>query len=202
MGNEDHEPLGPGSRPDLSERPAFAGVRDVANRALGRGGSRLGLLVIGIGLVVIGVGWNGAAGSGGEVNHVPVVQAQLPWLLSGGFLGLGIVVLGAAMVIANAYRESEARLSARFEQVLAALEQGPGLAPRAAPEPGRGTGDLVVAGTSSFHRPDCRLAKGRSEARMIDASTALDLGLAPCRVCRPMGTDRGSAPATYSNSAT
>lgn len=193
MNSEDHASPEHGMRTDPPRPPAQAGVRRAANRVLGRSGNRLGLLVIAVGLVVIGIGWNGAAGSGGEVNHVPVVQAQLPWLLSGGFLGLGIVILGAAMVIANAYRESEARLSARFEQLLGALEREPGLAAKpdaASNSPG---GELVVAGSASFHQPDCRLVKGRSEARLIDVSTALDLGLNPCRICRPMGTESGSA---------
>ena len=181
-----------------------AGVRATTARVLGRGGSRLGLIVIAVGLVVIGIGWNGAAGSGGEVNHVPVVQAQLPWILSGGFLGLGIVVLGAAMVIANAYRESEARLSARFEQLLETLVEANGGAARgthrASTEP---SGDLVVAGSTSFHRPDCRLVKGRNEARMIEVSTALELGLNPCRICRPLeGQTRALQHAGHSNSAT
>ncbi len=180
-----------GRGPDQT-RSDQIGIRAAASRVVGRGGSRLGLIVIAVGLVVIGIGWNGAAGSGGEVNHVPVVQAQLPWILSGGFLGLGIIVLGAAMVIANAYRESEARLSARFEQLLETLAEGNGAAapgtPRSSGEP---VGDLVVAGSTSFHRPDCRLVKGRTEARTIDVSTALDLGLTPCRICRPVETKRG-----------
>jgi hypothetical protein len=180
------------------------GVRAAASRVVGRGGSRLGLIVIAVGLVVIGIGWNGAAGSGGEVNHVPVVQAQLPWILSGGFLGLGIIVLGAAMVIANAYRESEARLSARFEQLLETLAEGNGAAlpgtPRSPCEP---IGDLVVAGSTSFHRPDCRLVKGRTEARTIEVSTALDLGLNPCRICRPLDAQsRDWQPAGKLNSTT
>jgi len=167
------------------------GIRATASRVLGRGGSRLGLIVIALGLVVIGIGWNGAAGSGGEINHVPQVQAQLPWILSGGFLGLGIVVLGAAMVIANAYRESEARLSARFDQLLETLAEGAGSAARGTPlSSDQPAGDLVVAGSTSFHRPDCRLVKGRTEARLIDVSTALDLGLAPCRICRPLDAQK------------
>lgn len=178
------------------------GIRATAGRVLGRGGSRLGLIVIALGLVVIGIGWNGAAGSGGEVNHVPQVQAQLPWILSGGFLGLGIVVLGAAMVIANSYRESEARLSARFEQLLETLAEGTESAARGMHRSsGEPAGDLVVAGSTSFHRPDCRLVKARAEARMIDVSTALDLGLTPCRICRPLDAqNRSLQPAGHPNS--
>jgi hypothetical protein len=198
MDNGEAEPREHESSSDPTDRPAPGGVRGIANRALGRSGSRLGLIVIAAGLVVIGVGWNGAAGSGGEVNHVPVVQAQLPWLLSGGFLGLGIIVLGAAMLIANAYRESEARLSARFEQLIGALERDPGSATGPQSVPAKRNSEAVVAGTSSFHRPDCRLAKGRSEARLLDVTAALDLGLSPCRICRPLDRKDSAAAAAYS----
>jgi hypothetical protein len=203
MSNDEMPSIETKPRVEARRPDAPTGIRANASRVLSSGGSRLGLLVIAIGLVVIGVGWNGAAGSGGEINHVPVVQAQLPWLLSGGFLGLGIIVLGAAMVIANAYRESEARLAARFEQLLEALERGPNVAAR--PDAGASDpneGELVVAGSASFHRPDCRLVKGRSEARLIGVSTALDLGLTPCRICHPIATEPNRRPArSYSNSA-
>jgi hypothetical protein len=169
--------------------PARASERKALLSRLGlrRAGSRLGLVVVAVGLVVIGIGWNGAAGSGGEINHVPVVQAQLPWVLSGGFLGLGIVVLGASIVIANAYRESEARMAARFEALLDGLERLSSLSPTTAGDATRSESadDLVVAGTASYHRPDCRLARGRREARMVTVETAVHEGLAPCRVCRP-----------------
>ena len=162
----------------------------VRRLGMGGAGSRLGLGVIALGLIVIGIGWNGAAGAGGEVNHVPVVQAQLPWLLSGGFLGLGIVILGAAMMIANAYRETEARNAARMDAILEALERTGGnneaVAVVASVASGSGeVADLVVAGTASYHRPDCRLARGRGDAEVIPVASAVERGLSACRVCKP-----------------
>lgn len=182
-----------------------AGGTDIRARArtligklgLGRSGTRLGLGVVGLGLLIIGIGWNGAAGAGGEVNHVPVVQAQLPWLLSGGFLGLGVVVLGAAMMIANAYRESEARTAARMEALLEAIERQerrPVAGTRGAPSVDDPTlpggipvvrDDQVVVGTNSYHRPDCRLVRGRADAELASAAAAAGRGLSPCRVCKP-----------------
>ena len=188
--------------PAVGETSAGSDVRAraqslIAKLGLGRSGTRLGLGVVALGLAIIGIGWNGAAGAGGEVNHVPVVQAQLPWLLSGGFLGLGVVVLGAAMMIANAYRESEARTAARMEALLEAIERQ-GRAPVAG-VPGAPAGDdptlpggipvvredQVVVGTNSYHRPDCRLVRGRSDAEVASAAAAAGRGLSPCRVCNP-----------------
>jgi hypothetical protein len=171
----------PRDAPDVLDRWR-ALVRRVG---IGGSGSRLGLVVIAVGLVVIGIGWNGAAGAGGEVNHVPAVQAQLPWLLSGGFLGLGIVILGAAMTIANAYRETEARNAARMDAILEALERTGGTAEAVVAAATGEMADLVVAGTASYHRPDCRLAKGRADAEVIPVALALERGLSPCRVCKP-----------------
>ena len=160
----------------------------VRRLGIGGSGSRLGLVVIALGLIVIGIGWNGAAGAGGEVNHVPLVQAQLPWLLSGGFLGLGIVILGAAMMIANAYRETEARNAARMDAILEALERSGGnrdaVAAAVVSQSGEAT-EMVVAGSASYHRPDCRLARGRDDAEVIPVAVALERGLSACRVCKP-----------------
>ena len=72
-------------------------------------GGGFGLLVIAIGLLVIGLGWNGMAGGGGEVNGVPNLNAQLPWLVSGGILGLALVVFGAAMIVVHNARTDRAR---------------------------------------------------------------------------------------------
>lgn len=162
-------------------RGATAGLQRLLGRlAPARFGGRLGLVVVGVGLVVIGVGWNGAAGSGGEVNHVPVLQAQLPWLLSGGFLGLGIVVLGAALLVVSAHRESQANVQAGLDAIVDALEKLQGAA--SVPDDLAG---LVVAGTASYHRSSCRLARDRHDARLLTVEQAVGEGLSPCRVCAP-----------------
>lgn len=152
----------------------FAGLR------LGRLSRQLGLLVVAVGLVVIGLGWSGAAGGGGEIHHVPVVQAQLPYLLSGGFLGLAIVVFGAALIIADSHRQSQSRLIDRLEALIESVQpQGNNDTDEV------GAGGAVIAGTASYHLPGCRLAKGRHEARLVSLAVAVGEGLTPCRVCRP-----------------
>jgi len=51
-----------------------------------------GVALVVVGFLVILVGWWGASGS-------TQPSAQLPYLLSGGFLGLGLVALGAALLV-------------------------------------------------------------------------------------------------------
>src|SRR6058998_3586499 len=84
-------------------------------------GGGLGLVVVAAGLLVIGIGWNGAAGAGGEINGIPNLSAQLPWLLSGGILGLGLVVFGAALVIVHNARVDRARLESKLDELVEAL---------------------------------------------------------------------------------
>src|SRR5437763_3894604 len=100
--------------------------------AAGLGGG-LGLFIVALGLLAIGLGWNGMAGGGGEVNGVPNLNAQLPWLLSGGILGLALVVFGTAMIIVHNARSDRARLEAKLDELVQAV--GRGASTSAAPYP-------------------------------------------------------------------
>ena len=146
------------------------------------GGVAVGLVVVG--LIVIGIGWNGAAGSGSEVNGVPDIRAQIPWLISGGALGLALVVIGAAQMITQSQRADRVRLEAKLDEltrVLGAGASGPA-ATRSGPAD---LADLVVAGATSYHRPDCRLAQGRAGSRYLTTQEAHEAGLKACRICQP-----------------
>jgi hypothetical protein len=144
-------------------------------------GGGLGLLVVAVGLIVIGIGWNGAAGGGGQIGGVTDLRAQLPWLLSGGLLGVALVVFGAALVIVHNARLDRSRLEVKLDELVDAVTRG---AAGAGPAPTSAAG-LYVAGGSSYHRPDCRLATGRDDVRYVTADEAAAANLAPCRVCQP-----------------
>ena len=163
--------------------------------AAGFGGG-FGLAVIAIGLLVIGLGWNGMAGGGGEVNGVPNLNAQLPWLLSGGILGLALVVFGASMIVVHNARSDRARLEAKLDEIVQAVSRGsstiaaPYPAERtaantaAAPSTNVQTG-VFIAGASAYHDPSCRLVQGRDDVTYVTASEAEVQNLKPCRVCKP-----------------
>lgn len=157
-------------------------------RAAGFGGG-FGLLVIAIGMLVIGIGWNGMAGGGGQINGASDLRAQLPWLVSGGILGLALVVFGAAMLIVHNARVDRARLEVKLDEVVNALGRA-GTAQPAAPipyptEPITQTGAVYLAGGTSFHRPDCRLVQGRDDVGIVSPADATTRGLRACRVCKP-----------------
>jgi hypothetical protein len=143
----------------------------------GKFGGKAGLILAAAGLVAIGVGWNGAAGQ-------LTVLAQIPYVLSGGLIGISLVILGAAMLVVQGAREDRARLEAKLDLLTDALGAGGGAHGLAAPAPQDASG-LVIAGTASYHVPGCRLVDGREETAYLTPEEAQAGNLKPCRVCQP-----------------
>jgi hypothetical protein len=143
--------------------------------SFGAFGGRAALVLAGLGLLAIGLGANGAASQ-------LFVQAQLPYLISGGMLGLALVVLGAAMLVVQNAREDRALLEAKLDLVAEAVLEAGGRAKAAAPGDLSG---LVVAGTASYHVPGCRLVDGRENTEYLTPAEAGGRGLKGCRVCQP-----------------
>ena len=144
---------------------------------------RMGLGFTIFGFFVIAIAWSGAAG-------LDYAQGQLPFLISGGCGGLGFIITGAALTIAESNRRDRAVLEQQLAHLTTAvskLQLGGGGAngktewaafAQAGP-------DDVVVGRSSYHRPDCRLVAGREEAEIQHRDDAISDGLTPCRVCKP-----------------
>ena len=142
----------------------------------GKLGGRAGLALAAIGLLAIAFGWNGAAGQTSTLF-------QLPYILSGGLVGIAFVILGAAMLIVQSNREDRALLEAKLDLLAEAFLEGQGRAPKA-DAPGDVSG-LVVAGSASYHVPGCRLVDGREETSYLTPAEARDRDLKACRVCQP-----------------
>lgn len=135
-----------------------------------------GLLALGfvlLGGLFIGLGYNGMASN-------TAVAAQLPYLLSGGLLGMALVVFGTGLMVTQHAREDRQRLESVLLQLLDAQHEG-GLRSRV---PADANG-LFAAGAASFHQPDCRLVDGREEIAYVTAEEARARDLKPCRVCQP-----------------
>lgn len=142
----------------------------------GKLGGTAGLALAAIGLLAIAFGWNGAAGQTSTLF-------QLPYILSGGLIGIAFVILGAAMLIVQSNREDRALLEAKLDLLAEAFLEGQGRAPKA-DAPGDVSG-LVVAGSASYHVPGCRLVDGREETSYLTPAEARDRDLKACRVCQP-----------------
>ncbi|GAC1443893.1 MAG: hypothetical protein NVSMB55_18750 [Mycobacteriales bacterium] len=141
---------------------------------LARFGAPLAIGFIAAGIVVIGIGYNGAASDAR-------VGAQIPYLLSGLGLGLALVITGAAVMISRSAREDSALLTARIEELMLTMPTG---SAASSTIPSNAAG-LVVAGSASYHVPECRLVDGREEVAYLTPDEARARDLRPCRVCQP-----------------
>jgi hypothetical protein len=150
-----------------------------------------------LGLVIILFAWYGAA-------HTAYVQQQIPYLVSGSFIGLGLMVLGGLLYWAHwLYRvydqadlHNEAAMARQEElihRLLDAIEEGRPARRRSSPAraatlPSVSAGvrePLVVTATgTNVHRPDCPIvARHAAGARRISAGEAARR--TPCRICQP-----------------
>lgn len=141
----------------------------------GRLGHQLSFVLIGLGLLIIAIGANGIRSNG------TVVQ-QMPYLLTGGALGMAVVVFGSAYLLVQNARQDRARLEEKLDLLAEAVLETQGR--RAADAPGDLAG-LVVAGTASYHVPGCRLVDGREQMNFLTPAEASESGLRACRVCQP-----------------
>jgi len=142
----------------------------------GKLGGKVGIVLGAIGIVAIAVGWNGAAGQMSTL-------AQVPYILSGGLIGIAFVILGAAMLVVQGAREDRAILESKLDLLAEAFLEGQGRTAKA-DAPGDVSG-LVVAGSASYHMTGCRLVDGREETSYLTPAEARGRDLKACRVCQP-----------------
>ncbi|HVE93744.1 MAG TPA: hypothetical protein VNB24_02400 [Acidimicrobiales bacterium] len=156
-----------------------AAVLDRARARWANMAGRLGLGFSAVGFLVILKAWDGAAG-------LDYSQGQLPYLLSGGGIGVGLIIIGAAVLVSDSHRRDRVALEAKLDELLLALDRPAAPAPTAAvATTTRTTRGMVIAGRSSFHKPNCRLVAGRDDGEQMSKTDAVDAGLTACRVCNP-----------------
>lgn len=146
------------------------------NPRFGRFGGRAGLGLVAVGIALIGIAYNAVASQ-------TTLLGQMPYLVSGGLIGLALVMVGAAVLVVSSAREDRAMLELKLDQLTdAVVAMGGGMRPGALPSDVSG---LLVAGTASYHVPSCRLVDGREETQLLTPDEAERSGLKPCRVCQP-----------------
>ena len=140
-------------------------------------GRIVGLLFITGGFVAISLAWNGAAGKNSPM-------AQFPYLLSGGMLGLAMVITGATLLFLSTIRAERQLLTDRFDEMARLLSRNLGRMSISA-NGSASAHEHVVAGTDVYHRPDCRILEGKTGLMAIPVEQAVAEGLAACRACAP-----------------
>ncbi|MEE3126247.1 MAG: hypothetical protein VX494_03460 [Actinomycetota bacterium] len=138
-----------------------------------------GAVLLPLGLVVIVLGWYGAA-------NTPYEYDQISYLVSGGLLGLGLTFTGGFLYfgawlarIADDGRESSKRLA---DTLLVLADVTSRAAAVSAPATDAAALPVVAGDGTTLHRRDCSLIAHRDDLRPAGPDAA---HLTPCRVCKP-----------------
>ena len=170
-------------------RASLANVRSRNKMPVERMMAFIGAALVGIGIPLIILGWYGAA-------HTPYTFEQIPYMISGGLLGLALTVLGGLFYFAywmTRQVHETRRQSDQTEQVYRRMEammssNGHGEATAvSSSSPAAGTAIFVTTSRGSmFHRPDCVVVKGRTDIRRVSGD---EKNLKPCKICDPLGEE-------------
>lgn len=169
------------------ERRAFAD----AVRMLRTGGQSLNLsertlmvaagIVAPLGLVCVLLGWYGASRTANSFE-------QIPYLISGGLFGLGLVFLGAFFYFAHwmteMVKESRAGSAALLEAMIRLQDQiaeSPMGTVAVAAEIDPDVELVATARGAMAHRAECVVVAGKHDLRVV----AVEDDLAPCKMCDP-----------------
>jgi hypothetical protein len=159
-----------------------------------------GSILIPLGVVFILLGWYGAA-------HARVVQQQIPYMVSGGFIGLGCMVVGGLLYWGHwlyrlydqkeLHHEEELKVLHDLVSTLTAQgvgggahSAGPGGSPSLGDAPGpaaatTGAGTLLATATGTvYHRAGCAvIAHHPEDVRVVGPANVGSLQ--PCQICLP-----------------
>ncbi len=141
--------------------------------------SLVAAVLLPLGLLMIVLGWYGAA-------HTPYLFEQVPYLISGGLVGLALVTGAGLLYFGSWVARSAGAQQRAAEQTLELLREiRDGLATeRPAVRNANGHGVFVATARGSmWHRPDCAAVTGRSDLRSVGADGD---GLQPCALCDPL----------------
>lgn len=170
----------PGQRPEIQPGQmwswVWAGIRPI-----------LGWLSLGVGTILLIVGWYQIAGTS-------TVAKQIPYLASCGLGGLGFVIFGARWLMIEDIRQDSGRLD-RLETMVqelhavllatSAARGGAPAAPVASASSNGSPGYVVLPQGSTYHLADCPVVIGKDKASVQKPAAIAKKGLTPCPLCEP-----------------
>jgi hypothetical protein len=148
----------------------------------------LGYVLVALGLLALLIGWYGVSGES-------VVAKQLPYIASGGLLGVALVALGGRFMLIQDLRRDSNRLDQletmvnELHAALLARPDAPGRESYSPKSGGSANGQssyVVLRGGSSFHAPGCPMLEGKEHTSRVKPDTATKRGLTPCPLCEPL----------------
>jgi hypothetical protein len=135
-----------------------------------------------LGVVLVLAGWYGA-------SHTTRLFEEIPYLISGGMLGIVLAAIGAALYFGywlTRLVAGDRQIVEALARIEARLDASPGNG-SAASASGAAAGGFVATRTGTmFHRPECPVVADRPEKELRSVSLPAS-GMAPCKLCAPLG---------------
>ena len=166
------------ARADAPPAPRAAGTRGSRTdfiRENARVLISVGLLIVGIVFVILG--WYGAA-------HTNILTEQIPYLISGGLLGMALIIVAGFMAASASTERENRELRSDLARAMTGMPSGnaSGVTGAAPSSDGK---VLIVPGGHSFHEPGCPIVEGK-DTSSLSLRKAIDQGYVTCKLC---GTD-------------
>lgn len=132
-----------------------------------------------LGVLFVMLGWYGAA-------NTNILTEQIPYLISGGLLGLGLIVVAGFLA-------SSSMVERRTDELRQDLMRAMDLIPSAGAAPTNGSaraatpaGEVfVLAGGHSYHLAGCPIIEGKENVSSSTARKAIASGFEMCKLCGP-----------------
>ncbi|MFS8203890.1 hypothetical protein ACLVWQ_35105 [Streptomyces sp. CWNU-52B] len=143
-----------------------------------------GWAALAAGAVLCVLGWYGISGE-------RYAERQLPYLASCTVPGAALIIAGAVLLAHGRNALAGARVEELYGLLVAAEPTTAEEAGQAAvTAPVAVSGDLLmVPGGTLWHRADCPLVAGKSEALPVDSRVLAGGDLGPCPICEPDASD-------------
>jgi hypothetical protein len=147
------------------------------------------VLCLGGGGVLLLIAWY-------DISGTADLYKQMPYLVSAGFTGLALIILGSALIVAGRNDRVERRLAQLLDAITEAvadddIEGADGADSRGSasesPADAAGSGSesyLTVPEGTTYHRPGCLLLREK-DAGPADPEAIASGALSPCPVCLP-----------------
>jgi hypothetical protein len=137
-----------------------------------------GAIMVPLGIALILLAWYGAA-------HKALIIQQFPYMLSGGLLGLGLMITGGLAYFGYWITRLVQENRTNTRELVAALDRLTALATEEEGGVAAAAGDGVFVATATgtmLHRPDCPVVANRPGVRRVKAGTP---GFEACKICEP-----------------
>jgi hypothetical protein len=133
-----------------------------------------------------------------DISGTAQLYQQMPYLVSAGFTGLALIIIGSALLVAGRNDRVERRLTQLLDAITEAAGEAPdadipeapadaaALAPESESDPLLSVAGilLTVPEGTTYHRPGCLLLREK-DPHPADPGLIASGALTPCPVCAP-----------------